>query len=40
MTDPGIDRIREERDRAYSQLAEVTSRLLSVNEAATVGWRQ
>ena len=34
MTDQGIDRIREERDRAYSQLAEVTSRLLSVNEAA------
>ncbi|HEV8480940.1 MAG TPA: GAF domain-containing protein, partial [Candidatus Eisenbacteria bacterium] len=34
MTDQGIDRIREERDRAYSQLAEVTSRLLSVNEAS------
>ena len=36
MTDEkgGIDRVREERDRAYSQLAEVTSRLLSVNEAA------
>ena len=34
MTDDSIDRVREERDRAYSQLAEVTSRLLSVNEAA------
>jgi RND family efflux transporter MFP subunit len=29
-----LERAREERDRAYSQLAEVTSRLLSVNEAA------
>jgi len=31
---PNRDHLKDELDRAYSQLAEITSRLLAVNEAA------